>query len=131
MEFRMLPVPEPLLLSLDAPAAAASGGGFLSSLPLLIAMVAVFYFLVLRPQQKEAAEHQKLVAGLQKGDRGVTTGGVHGKVVEARADTLVLEISDKAQMTVDRDVVKRKVVDPPKDAAAAPAKDAPAPAKGS
>jgi preprotein translocase subunit YajC len=119
----MPPLSEPLLRTLDTPAA-SSAGSFFSSVPLLLAMVAVFYFIVLRPQQKEAQEHQKLTAGLQKGDRVVTTGGVHGKVHEARADTLVLEVSPNAFLTVDRDVVKRKVVDPPKDAPAAPVKGA-------
>ncbi len=119
----MSPVVEPLLLSLDTPALSA-GGSFLSSAPLLLAMVAVFYFLVIRPQQKETQEHQKLVAGIQKGDRVVTSSGVHGRVHEARADTVVIEVSPNTFLTVDRDVVKRKIVDPPKDAVAAPTKGA-------
>lgn len=119
----MNPAAETLLRTLDAPAPAA-GAGLLANIPLLLLFVGVFYFLVFRPQQKEAAEHQKLVAGLQKGDKVVTTGGLHGRVVEARSDTLVLEISPNATVTVDRDVVKRKV-DPAKDnAPAAPAKGA-------
>ncbi len=125
----MSPVVEPLLYALDAPAASA-GGSIFSSFPLLIAMVAVFYFLVIRPQQKEAAEHQKLVAGIQKGDRIVTASGVHGKVHEARADTVVIEVSPNSFLTVDRDVVKRKVVDPPKVEASKEAVAAPAPTKG-
>lgn len=119
----MSPVLEPLLLTLDAPPAPA-GGGLLESAPLFLGMAAVFYFLVIRPQQKEAKEHQALVAGLQKGDRVVTVSGVHGKIHEARQDTVVLEVSPNNFLTVDRDVVKRKLVDPPKDAAPAPAKGA-------
>lgn len=98
---------EALLRTLDTPA--TSGGSFLSTLPMLLAFVAIFYFIVLRPQQTEAKEHAKLVASLQKGDKVVTAGGVHGRVHEAKSDTLVLEISPNAFMTVDREVVKRKI----------------------
>lgn len=119
----MSPAPEPLLRTLDTPAPSA-GGSFLSSFPLLAAMVGVFYFLVIRPQQKEAQEHQKLVAGLQKGDRIVTSGGVHGKIHEAGAETVVVEVSPNNFLTVDREVIKRKIVTPAKDAAPAPAKGA-------
>jgi len=121
----MNPASEALLLTLDAPAPSA-GAGLLANIPLLLLFVGVFYFLVFRPQQKEAAEHQKLVAGLQKGDKVVTSGGIHGRVVEARSDTLLLEISPGAQLVVDRDVVKRKV-DPAKEAAKDAPKDATAP----
>lgn len=112
-----MPFPDVLLRTLDAPAGSPSAGLF-SSLPLLLMMVGVFYFLVIRPQQKEAQEHQKLVAGLQKGDRVVTTGGIHGRIHEARADAIVLEVSPNSYLTVDRDVVKRKVTEPAKDGAA-------------
>lgn len=106
----------PTLIAQSAPA----GGGLGMFLP-LIAMVVIFYFLLWRPQQKEAQALQKLVASLQKGDRVVTAAGVHGKIHEARADTLVLEISPNAYLTVDRESVKRKVepkADAPKPDAA-------------
>ncbi len=76
------------------------------AVPLLL-MLGIFYFLVLRPQRQEAAEHAKLVAGLKKGDRVVTSSGVHGTIHEAAGDTLVLEISKGAFLTIDRDSVKR------------------------
>lgn len=88
--------------------AQAAPGGFGQALPMLVIFVAIFYFLVFRPQQKEAKEHAALVAGLQKGDAVVTSGGIHGKVHEAKGDTLVLEICAGAFLTVDRVSVKQK-----------------------
>lgn len=88
---------------------------FLSSPLVMFPLLgAIFYFVLWRPQQQEAKELQKLIAGLQRGDRVVTTTGIHGKVHEAKADTLVLEISTNAYLTVDRDAVKRKLTDDPK-----------------
>jgi preprotein translocase subunit YajC len=84
---------------------------------MFVVMGAVIWFTVILPQRKEAKEHAALIASLQRGDKVVTNAGVHGKVHEARADTLVLEISPNAFLTVDRDAVRRKVdaaVDAPK-----------------
>ena len=106
-------MPTPEFLSADV------GGIPTSSLVMFALMGAILYFLVLRPQQQEAKQQAELVASLQKGDRVVTTSGLHGKVHEARGDTLVLEISANSYLTVDRDSVKRKV-DPPKPDGAKP-----------
>ncbi len=102
---------EALLLSPDP--AAASGGILSSPIVLMVAIGAIFYFLVLRPQQAEGKAMAALLASLQKGDRVVTATGLHGKVHEARPDTLVIEIAPNVLVTVDRDAVKRKM-EPPK-----------------
>ncbi|MDP2313019.1 MAG: preprotein translocase subunit YajC [Pseudomonadota bacterium] len=99
--------PEGLLVSLQA----APGGGFTSSLLLMVAFVAIFYFVMLRPQQQEAKEQAKLLASLQKGDRVVTAAGIHAKVHEVKADTLILEVAPNVTITVDRESVRKKVVD--------------------
>jgi len=88
----------------DSPAS-----GLPSGIMMIPIMLAIFYFVLWRPQQQEAKAQQTLIAGLQRGDLVVTAGGVHGKVHEARADTLVLEVSPNSYITVDRDTVKRKV----------------------
>lgn len=105
----MPPALPELLQTLDTP---ASGGLLGSPLVMLVGFALIFYFVMLRPQQKEAKEHTALVASLQKGDKVVTASGLHGKVFEAKGDTLVLEISPNAYLTVDRDAIKRKVVPP-------------------
>jgi len=108
--------PDPaLLVTLDD---ATAGGSFTSMLPMLAAMGLIFYFVLYRPQKQEAETQAKLVASLQKGDRVVTTSGIHGRIHEAKGDTLVLELSANNYMTVDRDAVRRKVEDPAKADAA-------------
>jgi preprotein translocase subunit YajC len=102
-----MPMPEPsLLLALDG---AASAPGLLVQAIPFVAMAAIFYFFLIRPQQQEQKDHASLVAALQRGDRVVTNSGIHGKVHEAKGDTLVIEVHTNTFLTVDRDAVKRKV----------------------
>lgn len=97
-------MPDPSgLLSLN------SAPGLVSQLPFLVAMVAIFYFLVWRPQRQEQEQQEKLVASIQKGDRVVTQAGIYGTVLEAAGDALILEISKGCQMTVERASVRRRV----------------------
>jgi preprotein translocase subunit YajC len=86
-------------------AAAPQGGGFMEFLP-LIALLAVFYFLVLRPQQKRAKEHAALVAALQKGDEVVTIGGVLGKVTKVGEENVMVEIAAGVEVQVQKPSVQ-------------------------
>lgn len=97
-----------LLLSFDD---ASAGSSFTSMLPMLAAMGLIFYFVLYRPQKQEADTQAKLIAALQKGDRVVTSSGIHGRIHEALGDTLVIEISPKNYLTVDRDAVRRRLDD--------------------
>ena len=67
-------------------------GGLEQMLPLLLILI-VFYFLLVRPQQKRASEHKELVAGLKKNDQVITVGGVYGRIVDVADDTVTLEIA--------------------------------------
>jgi preprotein translocase subunit YajC len=87
-----------------APAAQSPLGG----LPFIIIMVGIFYFVLIRPQQKERKEHDALVAALQKGQQVVTRSGVHGRVSKVGESTVDLEIADKVVVTVDKTSVTRK-----------------------
>lgn len=100
--------PVPLTL-FDAP---ATGSPFESLLLPFALMGLAFYFLVYRPNQKDEAARKEVIAGLQKGDKVVTNSGLYGRLHEAKGDTLVLEISPNAYLTVDRDAVKGKVPPP-------------------
>jgi preprotein translocase subunit YajC len=71
-------------------------------------MVGIFYFVLIRPQQKERKEHDALVAALQKGQKVVTRSGVHGRVSKVGESTVELEIADKVLVTVDKTSVARK-----------------------
>ncbi|MEW5733824.1 MAG: preprotein translocase subunit YajC [Thermodesulfobacteriota bacterium] len=78
-----------------APGAGASGMSFFI---MLIAMFAVFYFLVLRPQQKQAKEQQRMRDSLKKGDRVLTTGGIYGTVSGVDENTVTLEIAQNTRV---------------------------------
>ena len=82
---------------------------------LIMAMFAIIYFLILRPQSKEAKEHQTLLAGLTKGTQVVTSSGMHGRVWEVRDTEVVLEVADKVRVVIDKVSVKRRLVQETKD----------------
>lgn len=113
-----------LLLSLQA----QGEGGFFSTALMMVAFVAIFYFVMWRPRQQEEKEQAALLASLQKGDKVVTTGGLHARIVEVRPTTLLLEIAPNVVIVVERETVRRKgepKADAPKDGKAdAPKSDA-------
>ena len=67
--------------------AGAQGGGFGAFVPLII-MFAIFYFLLIRPQQKKAKNHRELLGALKKGDRVVSSGGLHGLITGLADDVI-------------------------------------------
>ncbi len=73
-------------------AAAPQEGGIMAFLP-LIALLAVFYFLILRPQQKRTKEHKAMMDALQKGDEIVTNGGALGRVEKVGAEYVAVEVA--------------------------------------
>lgn len=78
------------------------GMGSTSSIILMLAMFAVFYFLLIRPQQKKAKEHQKMLEAIKKGDEIATNGGLIGRVTAVSDKTVTLEISEKVRVRVLR-----------------------------
>jgi len=77
------------------------GGGFSAIVPLLL-MFAIFYFLLIRPQQKKAKEHREMISNLKKGDRVITSGGIHGRITSLDESTVTVEIADKVKVKVLR-----------------------------
>lgn len=89
---------------LISPAYAQAGdptGGLMSLAPLILIFV-VFYFILIRPQQRKAREHREMLAALQRGDRVVTGGGVFGTVIRVtpESDEVIVEISKNPQLRV-------------------------------
>lgn len=70
-------------------------------LPMILIFV-VFYLLLIRPQQKKAKEHRRLLENLKKGDSIITQGGLYGKVVNVQDQVLTVEIAPKIQVRVSR-----------------------------
>lgn len=95
------------------------GGGFSAIIPLLL-MFAIFYFLLIRPQQKKAKEHRELVNNLKKGDRVITSGGIHGRITSLDDTTVTVEIADKVKVKVLRGNIS--VVNPATEQSAAKSK---------
>ncbi len=86
-------------------AAGEGGGGFSAFIPLIL-MFVIFYFLLIRPQQKKSKALREMIGNLKKGDRIVTSGGIHGRITGLSDTTLTVEISDKVRVKVDRANVK-------------------------
>jgi len=79
----------------------AAGGGFGAFVPIIL-MFVIFYFLLIRPQQKKAKEHQEMITGLKKGDRVITSGGIHGQITSLDDTTVTIEIAEKVRIKVTR-----------------------------
>jgi preprotein translocase subunit YajC len=83
---------------------------FLGTILPFVLMLAIFYFLLIRPQQKQQKQIRDMQASLQKGDKIVTIGGLHGIVDSLDEDKIVLKAGDGSRLTFDRRAV-REVVD--------------------
>jgi preprotein translocase subunit YajC len=100
----------PAMPSLSLLALQAGGGS--SLLPFLIQVVAIFaifYFLLIRPQQKQRREREALLGAVKRGDRVVTTGGMHGTVVGLDEHKVTLRVADQVKVEFDRAAIGRIV----------------------
>ncbi|MFH1339382.1 MAG: preprotein translocase subunit YajC [Candidatus Omnitrophota bacterium] len=73
-------------------------------LPLIIIFV-IFYFLLIRPQRLSQKEHQKMIQNVEKNDEVVTTGGVHGKIINVKDKTVILRIDDNVKVELDKNCI--------------------------
>jgi preprotein translocase subunit YajC len=102
---------ESIAFAADAAAPAAPGGaaGFLGSFLPLIFLFVVFYFLLIRPQQKRAKELEKMVDALQRGDAVVTSAGIYGRIGRIDGEVVTLECSDKVRIKISKRSISGKV----------------------
>ena len=96
----------PMARLMGAPQGEGSGPGssLFSFLP-LIAIVAIFYFLILRPQNKKQKDTQKMLSALKKGDRVVTIGGIHGVIQSVKDSTVILRVDENTKLEFSRSAV--------------------------
>ena len=73
------------------------------------AIIAIFYFLLIRPQRKQQQEHEEMVESLEKGDRVVTLGGIVGEIIRIDGDRLVLKTGGDTRIEVERSKVGRRL----------------------
>ncbi|MCC6673494.1 MAG: preprotein translocase subunit YajC [Planctomycetes bacterium] len=85
----------------------------MSQLPFLAIMIAIFYFLLIRPQQKQEKARREMLSAIQKGDRVVTASGIHGRIAQLDEQTvsLNLDVEGKIRVTFDRAAIARVVRD--------------------
>mgnify|MGYP003574323873 FL=1 len=86
------------------PAEGSEGGGFMSFLP-LIAIVLVFYLFFIMPQMKKSKDQKKYREALKKGDKIVTIGGIHGKIVEMQDTTFTIEVEGQNRLRIEKSAV--------------------------
>jgi preprotein translocase subunit YajC len=89
------------------PAAWAQAGGASSSsqfapVLMMVVFVGIFYFLLIRPQQKKAKDHQNMIAKLSAGDEVVTSGGILGRIIEVSDAFVTLEVADSVRLKVQK-----------------------------
>ena len=90
-----------------AQSAGAAGPSLIAQLPFFIAIFAIFYFLLIRPQQKKLKEHQAMVEALRRGDQVVTAGGLVGKVTKVRDDgEIEVEIANGVNIRVIKHTIQ-------------------------
>lgn len=93
-----------LAFAMGTPPGGAAAGGqspFASLIPLVL-MFGIFYFLLIRPQQKKAKEHRAMMEALKKGDQVVTAGGIHGKITAVEETVVTLEIASGVNIKVNK-----------------------------
>lgn len=93
------------ILLLAQPSGGQQSGGGYSMLIFLGLMIVVFYFFMIRPQQKKQKQIQKFRENLKRGDKIVTIGGIHGKIVDVQDATFTIEISDNVKVTIEKAAV--------------------------
>lgn len=96
------------------PSAAAAGAAapnpFMSLVP-IVAIFLIFYFLLIRPQQKQVKEHETMLQGLKKGDKVLTTGGLYGTIIGLKGDDLEVRFSENVKLLLARSAVSKTIID--------------------
>lgn len=81
------------------------GGSMVSTIIMFGAIFLIFYFMIIRPQQKKSKERTKLLSNLEKGDKVVTSGGIHGIISGLDEKTCLLQVSDNLKIKVERSAI--------------------------
>ena len=102
------------LMNILMMAGGQQGGGAMSSIIMIVLMIAIFYFFMIRPQQKRQKEEKNFRDALQKGQQIVTIGGIHGKVVEVKETTVVIEVAHDVRIEMEKASIAMNVVAPQK-----------------
>jgi len=100
-----------LLLAMAPPDGQGGGGGMISTLIMFGAIFAIFYFMIIRPQQKRAKEREKLLSAVQKGDKVVLSSGLYGTVAGLEEKTVLIDVGNNVKMKFDRSAIASVIKD--------------------
>ncbi|MFH0735040.1 MAG: preprotein translocase subunit YajC [bacterium] len=92
------------LIAMGAPGQ-SGGGSMVQTLIMFGAIFAIFYFMIIRPQQKRAKEREALLSAIQKGDKVITSGGVHGVIAGLEDKTVLLDLGNNVKIKVERSAI--------------------------
>ena len=92
------------MLFLLLQATESADGGWMSMLPLFLILI-VFYFFFIRPQTKKNKEQKKFREALKKGEKVITIGGLHGKILEVKETTIIMEAGNQLKLTVEKSAI--------------------------
>lgn len=94
-----------LFLAMAPPPGEGGGGNFISTIIMFGAIFLIFYFMIIRPQQKRQKEREKLLSEVQKGDKVITSSGIHGIIAGLDEKTIVLQVSDNTKIKMERSAI--------------------------
>lgn len=94
-----------LLAMAPSPDGSGGGGSMVSTLIMFGAIFAIFYFMIIRPQQKRAKERGKLLSAIEKGDKVITSGGMHGTIAGIEDKIVLLDVGNNVKMKFDRSAI--------------------------
>jgi len=94
-----------ILIAMAPQGGEGGGGSLISTLIMFGAIFAIFYFMIIRPQQKRAKEREKILSNIEKGDKIVTSGGVHATIVGIEEKTVLIEIAPNVKVKVERSAI--------------------------
>jgi len=90
------------LLLFMAPTGQDGGAGVVGNLVLFGSIILIFYFMIIRPQQKRQKERQLMIQSMKKGDKIITAGGIHGTIVGVEDKIILVQIADNVKVKIER-----------------------------
>jgi preprotein translocase subunit YajC len=96
---------ESILAMAPPPNGGSGGGSLISTVVMFGAIFLIFYFMIIRPQQKRAKDREKLLSNMQKGDKVITSAGLHGTIVFIDEKTVLLQVSDNVKLKYERSAI--------------------------
>jgi preprotein translocase subunit YajC len=96
------------ILAMSPQGQQGGAGSLISMLVMFGAVILIMYFLMIRPQQKRQKEHQKMIENLKRGDKVVTTAGIHGNIVDIDGSSIVIQVSENVKITFEKTSIAAK-----------------------